>query len=112
MALEAVQHAAQHSSSAMPAALPTSSLTQLMSGYLALFDAAGRLSTLKDEEFVAMLQLLGRVGLVLSPVQKARIAALAWPNFPDIVAITRVLVQEEGENPGVEELQRVGPQPL
>ena len=35
-----------------------------MSRYLALFDAAGRLTTLRDLEFVAMLQLMGRTGTV------------------------------------------------
>lgn len=35
-----------------------------MSRYLGLFDAAGKLSTLRDAEFIAMLQFLGRTGLV------------------------------------------------
>lgn len=35
-----------------------------MNQYLSLFDAAGRLSTLRDAEFVAMLQLMGRTGAV------------------------------------------------
>jgi hypothetical protein len=35
-----------------------------MSQYLALFDAAGRLTALRDLEFIAMLQLMGRTGTV------------------------------------------------
>ena len=35
-----------------------------MSRYLALFDAAGHLSSLQDAEFIAMLQLMGRSGAV------------------------------------------------
>lgn len=35
-----------------------------MSGYLALVEATGQLGTLQDEEFVATLQLLARVGAV------------------------------------------------
>lgn len=38
-----------------------------MSQYLDMFNAAGRLSTLRDAEFVAMLQLLGRTGAVSPP---------------------------------------------
>ncbi len=35
-----------------------------MSQYLSLFDAAGHLSSLRDAEFIAMLQLMGRTGAV------------------------------------------------
>ena len=35
-----------------------------MSRYLALFDAAGQLSSLQDAEFIAMLQLMGRFAAV------------------------------------------------
>jgi hypothetical protein len=35
-----------------------------MSRYLSLFDAAGRVASLRDAEFIAMLQLMGRVGAV------------------------------------------------
>ena len=35
-----------------------------MSQYLALFDATGRLTALRDLEFIAMLQLMGRTGTV------------------------------------------------
>ena len=66
----------------LPALPPPSGL---MSGYLSLFEAAGRLNTLQDEEFTAMLQLLARMGTVFSPLQKARVAAASSPYFPDSV---------------------------
>ncbi|KAL4436560.1 hypothetical protein ABPG75_003699 [Micractinium tetrahymenae] len=93
-AVQAVQHAAQHAAAITPATLPASTLSGLMSRYLDMFTAAGRLSTLRDAEFVAMLQLLGRTGAVFSPVQKARLAAAAHPFFPDVVQIVRILASE------------------
>ncbi|KAL4422589.1 hypothetical protein ABPG75_008786 [Micractinium tetrahymenae] len=97
-AIQAVHHAATHPPAAGRAAgfLPADTLGALMSRYLGLFDAAGKLSTLRDAEFIAMLQFLGRIGLVFSPVQKARLAAVSCPHFPDIVQISRLLA-EEGE---------------
>lgn len=41
----------------------------VMSQYLSLFDAAGKLSSLRDAEFVAMLQLMGRMGAVRQCMQ-------------------------------------------
>ena len=71
---------------AHPASLPAPSPPSgLVSGYLSLFDAAGQLSMLHDEEFIAMLQLLARMGAVFSPLQKARVAAASAPYFPDSV---------------------------
>ena len=67
----------------LPPSLPPPS--GLVSGYLSLFDAAGQLRTLQDEEFIAMLQLLARMGAVFSPLQKARVAAASAPYFPDSV---------------------------
>ena len=127
-----------------------------MTQYLSLFDAAGRLSSLRDAEYVAALQLMGRMGAVrgarvaalllaawggggvreqlvqaarlrrragnstlpsqldapparapvpapprlrprprqvLSPVQKARIAAASHPHFPDTVQLVRQLAE-------------------
>ncbi|KAL4426259.1 hypothetical protein ABPG77_009874 [Micractinium sp. CCAP 211/92] len=96
-AVRAVQDAAQHAASVTPATLPASTLGGLMSQYLDMFNAAGRLSTLRDAEFVAMLQLLGRTGAVFSPVQKARLAAAAYPYFPDVVQIVRILASRSSD---------------
>lgn len=43
---------------------PTHPRSAVVSRYLDLFDAAGKLCTLRDAEFIAMLQFLGRTGLV------------------------------------------------
>lgn len=47
-----------------------------MKRYLALFDAAGQLSSLQDAEFIAMLQLMGRLGAV-SCAFRVRFGSLA-----------------------------------
>ena len=62
----------------MSQTLPAPTRSGLMSQYLALFDAAGRLSTLRDAEFVAMLQLMGRTGAV-SPLCRPAFPASLWP---------------------------------
>ena len=49
----------------------------LMSDYLGLFDAAGKLSSLRDAEFVGMLQLMGRMGAV-SAVPPCLLAWELW----------------------------------
>lgn len=66
-AVQAVQDAAQQAATITPATLPASTLGGLMSRYLDMFNAAGRLSSLRDAEFVAMLQLMGRTGAVRCP---------------------------------------------
>lgn len=48
----------------------------LMSQYLSLFDAAGHLSSLRDAEFIAMLQLMGRTGAVSCPAWVSE--TLSW----------------------------------
>lgn len=95
-AVQAVRDAAQTKQAAAvtPDSLPASTLGGLMSQYLSLFDAAGHLSSLRDAEFIAMLQLMGRTGAVFSPVQKARVAAASYPYFPDVVQLVRILAEE------------------
>ncbi|PRW57571.1 hypothetical protein C2E21_3307 [Chlorella sorokiniana] len=85
--------AAVAASGVAPSDLPASTLGGVMSGYLALFEATGRLNTLQDEEFIAMLQLLARMGAVFSPIQKARLAAASSPYFPDSVQLVRLLAE-------------------
>lgn len=88
-----------------PNDLPASTFGGLVSGYLSLFDAAGQLRTLQDEEFIAMLQLLARMGAVFSPLQKARVAAASAPYFPDSVQLVRLLV-EGGPAPAQQQQQQ------
>ncbi|KAL4443505.1 hypothetical protein ABPG75_011242 [Micractinium tetrahymenae] len=90
----AAMQSAQHAGAAAPASVPTSTLGELMAQYLALFDAAGHMSSLQDAELMARLQLMVGTSMVFSAVDKAHVGIAAYPRFPDVVQVVRAIAEQ------------------
>ncbi|GAB4818491.1 hypothetical protein N2152v2_005537 [Parachlorella kessleri] len=66
-------------------------LSGMMQHYLTLLDAAANLSSYPESEFTALLEFMGESGRILTPMQKARLVALSYPSFPDILQIVQAV---------------------
>ncbi|GAB4823152.1 hypothetical protein N2152v2_010198 [Parachlorella kessleri] len=94
-----VQRARQHKAEALArlgqsafSSLPASaSMGRMVSQYLEALDATAVLSAYPDAELIGLLELIRGHGKILKPLQKATVAAVAYPHFPDLVQIVEAL---------------------
>ncbi len=80
--------------------LPVDTLNAMMNRYCTLFDATGNVAATPDNELTALLDLMRAAGNVWSLYQKAKMTALSYPSFPDIVHFLKSIAsgQENTEN--------------
>lgn len=83
-----------------PVSLGDRSLQGMVGQYLALIKGAGKLTVFQDAKFLLLIQLMSAYARVFSMIQKARSAAAAYPVFPDIIRLIRMLVEAEGQEGG------------
>ncbi|GAB4823160.1 hypothetical protein N2152v2_010206 [Parachlorella kessleri] len=69
----------------------SASLRQMVSGYLDALEGTHELSHYPDAEFIALLELMKVTARVYKPLQKARGAAAAYPQFIDILHVVEAL---------------------
>ena len=82
----------------IPSSLPVDSLHHMMERYCTLFDATGNVAATPDNELTALLDLMREAGLVWSLYQKAKLTALAYPAFPDIVHFLKAVATKQEAN--------------
>lgn len=78
--------------------LPVDTLSLMMRQYCTLFDATGNVAATPDNEFTAVLDLMRDAGKVWSIFQKAKITALSYPAFPDIVLFLKSVASQKGQD--------------
>ncbi|GAB4823159.1 hypothetical protein N2152v2_010205 [Parachlorella kessleri] len=69
----------------------SASLRQMVSGYLDALEGTHALSHYPDAEFIALLELMKATSKVYKPMQKAKGAAAAYPQFIDILHVVEAL---------------------
>ncbi|GAB4823158.1 hypothetical protein N2152v2_010204 [Parachlorella kessleri] len=81
---EAVARIAKGAFSSLPA---TASMGRMVSGYLEALEGAAMLESYPDAETTAIMQLSKGMAKIYRPLQKARGAAMAYPQFMDVLHI-------------------------
>jgi hypothetical protein len=80
------------------APLPVDTLNLMMKRYCTLFDATGNVAATPDNELAALLDLMREAGKIWSLYQKAKITALSYPAFPDIVHFLKAVAGRDAKN--------------
>ena len=73
----------------------TSCLQNIVDAYLTLVDSTRSLELYTEREFLANLELINTVNMVINILQKAQLAVFAGPRLPDFIRLVKVIAEDE-----------------